>query len=118
MRVVCAEQNTLTVRPMFARRVIKSALLSSLVLAGSMSLGTAHAAGTDQYARSCATCHAAGVLGAPKAGDKAAWAGRMKQGMPTLIKHAKDGYKNMPAGGLCKNCTDEEYASLIKMMAD
>jgi len=118
MRVVCAEQQTQARRIGSARRLVKAALMSSLILGGSISLGTAQAAGTDQYARSCATCHAAGVLGAPKAGDKAAWAARMKQGMPALVKHAKEGYKNMPAGGLCKNCTDDEYASLIKMMAD
>jgi len=118
MRVVYAEQKTQTVSSVFAHRLIKSALLSVLVVAGSVGVGSAQAAGTDQYAHACATCHAAGVLGAPKAGDKAAWASRMKQGMPVMVKHAKEGYKNMPAGGLCKNCTDEEYASLIKMMAN
>jgi cytochrome c5 len=96
--------------------MLQSALLAAFVLAGVS--GTAQAAGTEQYAHSCATCHQAGVLGAPKAGDKAAWAPRLKQGMPTLIKHAKEGYKNMPARGLCNNCSDEEYASLIKMMAN
>ncbi len=103
-------------RPRRIGFVVKSALLSTLILAGAC--GTAQAALTDQYGRSCATCHQSGVLGAPKSGDKAAWALRMKQGMPVMIKHAKEGYKNMPARGLCNTCTDEEYAALIKMMAN
>ncbi len=40
----------------------------------------------------CTSCHTAGVAGAPKLGDKAAWAPRIAQGLDTLIKHATDGY--------------------------
>jgi cytochrome c5 len=37
-----------------------------------------------KYAQSCATCHGAGVLGAPKKGDTTAWEPRLKQGSETL----------------------------------
>ena len=40
----------------------------------------------------CHSCHETGVAGAPKVGDKAAWAPRVAEGIETLIKHATDGY--------------------------
>lgn len=81
-------------------------------------LNVSYAATTaDLYNQSCVTCHGAAVLGAPKTGDKAAWNARMKKGMPTLVKNVKDGYKNMPARGLCNTCTDAQLADLIVLMA-
>jgi len=51
----------------------------------------------------CSVCHGAGIAGAPKAGDKAAWAPRIAQGKPTLYQHALQGYTGksgaMPAKG-------------------
>lgn len=51
----------------------------------------------------CHSCHETGVAGAPKVGDKAAWAPRVAEGIETLVKHAIDGYTGktgvMPAKG-------------------
>jgi cytochrome c5 len=52
----------------------------------------------------CTSCHTAGIAGAPKVGDKAAWAPRIAEGLDTLIKHATEGYHGpdgnyMPAKG-------------------
>lgn len=59
--------------------------------------------GDQAYTTACATCHDAGVAGAPKYGDKAAWSARIAQGMPTLYKHALEGFQGkagfMPARG-------------------
>jgi cytochrome c5 len=44
-------------------------------------------------------CHAAGVAGAPKLGDKAAWAPRIAQGMETLVGNAVKGKGAMPPKG-------------------
>ncbi len=59
--------------------------------------------GEAAYTKICAACHAAGVAGAPKTGDKAAWAPRIAQGKETLYKHAIGGYQGgkgvMPARG-------------------
>lgn len=77
---------------------------------------TAQADVTGKYNASCATCHQAGVLGAPKTGDKSAWASHLKKGMNTLINNTKNGYKNMPARGLCDDCSDADYEALIKLM--
>lgn len=47
----------------------------------------------------CATCHLAGVAGAPKIGDKAAWAPRLGQGLEGLAKSATTGKNAMPPKG-------------------
>ncbi len=94
------------------KRVLLAALL---VLAPT--LNVAYAGTTELYNQSCVTCHGAAVLGAPKTGDKAAWNARMKKGMPALVNNVKNGYKNMPAKGLCSNCTDADLANLIELMA-
>lgn len=88
-----------------------------MVAVMSVTAGAVHAGVDELYSQSCATCHAAGVLGAPKSGDQAAWAPRLKQGMPLLIEHTRNGYKNMPARGLCDSCTEADYAALIKLMS-
>ncbi len=40
----------------------------------------------------CSACHGAGIAGAPKAGDKAAWGPRIAQGKATLYQHALQGF--------------------------
>ena len=47
----------------------------------------------------CGTCHLAGVAGAPKIGDKAAWAPRLGQGLDGLVKSATAGKNAMPPKG-------------------
>lgn len=91
------------------------AVAAGMLLAVSAST-PAHANVKAKYDASCATCHQAGVLGAPKTGDKAAWNALQKKGMNTLLKHVKDGYNNMPARGLCDDCSDSDYTALINMM--
>ncbi len=59
--------------------------------------------GEAAYQKMCQTCHASGVGGAPKAGDKADWGPRIAQGKDTLYKHAIAGFQGskgvMPAKG-------------------
>jgi cytochrome c5 len=60
----------------------------------------ADAGGEALYKQSCVACHAAGVAGAPKFGDKAAWAPRLQQGMPALVQSVIKGKGAMqPKGG-------------------
>jgi cytochrome c5 len=70
------------------------------------------------YETSCKTCHTIKGSGAPLAGDVAAWAPRVKQGMPTLVGHTVQGFKAMPAGGQCAGCTAADYEALIKFMSE
>lgn len=70
------------------------------------------------YRSTCFACHASGAVGAPKTGDKEAWASRIEEkGMDTLVNNAKNGVGAMPPGGLCQNCTDEQFKALIEYMA-
>jgi len=55
--------------------------------------------GKSVFEANCTVCHATGVAGAPKAGDKAAWAPRIKTGMPALYASALKGKNAMPPKG-------------------
>ncbi|HYL72425.1 MAG TPA: c-type cytochrome [Candidatus Dormibacteraeota bacterium] len=56
--------------------------------------------GKELFEQVCSTCHGQGIAGAPKAGDKAAWAARIAEGKPTLYQHAVNGYQGGPGGGV------------------
>lgn len=73
--------------------------------------------GEELYNTVCAACHGAGVAGAPKFGDKAAWAPRLGLGLDGLLKSAITGKNAMPprAGS---NASDYELARAIVYMAN
>jgi cytochrome c5 len=61
-------------------------------------------AGKALFNQACALCHGAGIAGAPKLGDKVAWAPRLAQGTATLYQHAIAGFQGKagvmpPKGG-------------------
>jgi cytochrome c5 len=56
-------------------------------------------AGKDVYAAQCAACHATGAANAPKLGDAAAWAPRIKTGYDALLTSALKGKGSMGAQG-------------------
>lgn len=69
------------------------------------------------YDRTCATCHAIGVAGAPKLGDVAAWAPRIEKGMAMLYEHSINGLPpGMPAKGMCFNCSDDQLKAVVDYM--
>ncbi len=75
--------------------------MKKLVLAATIALaatGTtvALADGKSTYQQACFACHGTGAAGAPKLGDKAAWASRVKQDMATLETHAIKGFSSKP----------------------
>ena len=72
--------------------------------------------GKQIYDSTCVACHGAGVAGAPKVGDKAAWSPRAAQGIKTLLQHATQGYKAMPPKGTCADCTEAELEGAINYM--
>ncbi len=67
------------------------------VAAGAPAAGKAD--GKKIFESACAVCHGAGIAGAPKPGDKAAWAPRLKTGMDALYASALKGKGAMPAKG-------------------
>lgn len=68
------------------------------------------------YEANCSVCHAQGLAGAPKLGDKTAWAPRIKENIDVLFTHTLQGYKTMPARGNCKNCTNAEIEAAVVYM--
>ncbi|MEO5689311.1 MAG: c-type cytochrome [Burkholderiaceae bacterium] len=55
--------------------------------------------GKQVFEVQCTTCHTAGLLGAPKFGDAAAWGPRVAKGYDALLSSALHGKGNMPAQG-------------------
>lgn len=90
-----------------------------LILAAVGASSTAFAAdGAAVYNQNCAMCHAAGLANAPKLGDKAAWAARVKLGRDALVASAAKGKGAMPAKGGNPKLTDAEIeASVDHMLA-
>ena len=72
--------------------------------------------GEQVYSKACTTCHAAGIAGAPKMGDVAAWGPRIEKGMETLYSSAIKGLNGMPAKGMCFDCSDEELKASVDYM--
>lgn len=73
--------------------------------------------GEEVFKGVCTGCHTAGVSGAPKFGDKDAWAPRIAQGLDTLLQSATKGKGAMPAqaGG---EYSDQEVANAVVYMAN
>ena len=74
--------------------------------------------GEAVYNLACMACHSAGVAGAPKLGDKSAWAGRMAKGMETLVSNAINGIGAMPAKGGNPTLSDTEVENAVQYMVD
>lgn len=76
--------------------------------------------GEGPYKQVCALCHGGGVAGAPKTGDKAAWAPRIAQGNDTLYKHAIEGFTGqagmMPPKGGGTGLSDEQVKLAVDFM--
>jgi cytochrome c5 len=79
-----------------------------------------NAVGNSVYNKTCALCHAAGVAGAPKPGDKEDWGPRIAQGEETLYKHALEGFTGakgmMPPRGGGSALSDEEVKAAVDFM--
>ncbi|MBV7537780.1 c-type cytochrome [Duganella sp. sic0402] len=68
------------------------------------------------YTTTCAACHAAGIMGAPKVGDKAAWKPRIAKGKPALYASAISGVKMMPPRGGNPGLKDDELKAIVDYM--
>lgn len=78
---------------------------------------SAAADGKGLYDKACFACHAAGVAGAPKFGDKAAWAPFVAQGMDAMLKIVISGKGAMPPRG-GTTATDAELQAAVQYMVD
>lgn len=78
------------------------------------------ALGQRVYDESCRSCHAEGIAGAPKTGDRAAWAERIARGMEALTQNSIEGFTGetgtMPARGGDPSLSDDEVKAAVEYM--
>jgi len=78
--------------------------------------------GEQVYNTTCIACHAAGVAGAPKFGDKGAWAPRLGQGLAVLHRRALEGFQGkagvMPPKGGRVDLADQSIVNAVDYMAN
>jgi cytochrome c5 len=74
-------------------------------------------AGEALYKQACFACHATGAAGAPKLGDKAAWASRVQQGLPALVQSVVKGKGAMPPKG-GSNASEQDIRAAVEYMVD
>lgn len=74
-------------------------------------------AGEELYNAQCVACHGAGLLNAPKFGDKEAWAPRIAKGKDTLHMHSAKGFNQMPAQAANGVSEAQVYAAVDYMVA-
>ncbi|HHE07429.1 MAG TPA: cytochrome c5 family protein [Chlorobaculum parvum] len=101
-------------------RFVSAALIGAALLISGNAFAYDAAAGKATYDTSCAMCHKTGMMGAPKVGDKAEWAHRIKQGMNALVANSIKGYKGakgmMPAKGGNPKLTDAQVGNAVAYM--
>jgi len=100
---------------------IRAIFTAALICLGIVSWHWANAAGNPKhgeriYKHYCKDCHATGVKGAPKVGDKAAWADRITKGELLLTQHAFFGHRKMPTFGDCAECNRGDFADAVAYM--
>jgi cytochrome c5 len=73
----------------------------------------------SNYKKTCATCHNAGIAGAPKFADAAQWESRIAKGMDTLYASSIGGMPpGMPAKGMCFSCSDDDLKAIVDYMVE
>jgi len=117
-KVVAQADSEITAR---IKPVGELVVASAAVVANGV-IPTAKAAdGKATYDKACMACHAAGVAGAPKFGDKADWGPRIAQGNDTLYTHALKGFTGkkgmMPAKGGNASLSDADVKAAVDYMA-
>lgn len=97
---------------------MKSRIMSTIVVAASLLVATSSyaASGKDVYEATCAACHGTGAAGAPKLGDKSAWAPRVATGVKALHASAVKGKGVMPAKGGNAALSDADVAAAVDFM--
>ncbi len=109
-----------TLTPVSATPSVTAPIVAMAIPAAAVAGAPTAAGGEGVFKGACVACHGAGIAGAPKAGDKAAWSARIAQGKPTLYEHAIRGYQGkagvMPAKGGNSALADADVKSAVDYM--
>jgi len=99
----------------FAKAALAAVAIGVCTVAGAQ---TKERSGKEIVDSLCVSCHGAGANGAPKIGDKKAWAARAEKGLSGLTKSAMQGIRQMPAHGGNPKLTDTEIERAITYMVN
>ena len=104
------------------KKLITLTIIVILVLVTAPSVFADAVKGQGVYMNFCAPCHASGIAGAPRVGDKPAWSERSAKDADVVINNAINGYQGksgyMPARGGNSALTDEEVSSAVMYMLE
>ena len=100
------------------KKFSKPALVAVLALLAAQALA-AGTSGEQVYNVNCAPCHKVGLQGAPKIGDRDAWAPRVRKGTAVLLDHALNGFGAVmpPRGGNTSLGDDQVRLALAHLLA-
>jgi len=99
-------------------RTILATSIVALVSMAPVGAQTPERTGKQVVDSLCISCHGSGASGAPKIGDKKAWADRAAKGLSGLSKNALAGIRQMPAHGGNMKLTDIEVERAITYMVN
>lgn len=92
--------------------------LTAALAAHQLAQPAAAADGKTVYGQTCAACHASGLAGAPKVGDKGAWAPRTGAGKSGLLASVVKGKGAMPPKAGNASLTEEDIGAAIEYMLE
>jgi len=97
---------------------MKSTVLSAVsgILLATTAVVYAGDKGQEIYDSKCKVCHETGAAGAPKTGDKDAWAPRIAAGSDSLMNSVINGKNAMPPKGTCMDCSDDDLKAAMEYM--
>ena len=106
--------------PMVVAPVVVAAapVAAAPVTASAPAAGATNDVGEKLYKQACAACHVAGVAGAPKFADKAAWAPRIATGMDALVASVVKGKGIMPPKGGAASASEADLRAATQYMVD
>lgn len=90
---------------------------ATVAAAATSTAGDANLSAEQLYAP-CGACHAAGVLDAPKYGDKSGWQDRISKGVDALYNSAINGIGAMPAKGGRADYSDDDIKKIVDYMLE
>ena len=113
---VAVDPNAPAAAPASAAAAAVAAAMPAVAIAPAAAKAGAAADGKATYDAVCNVCHGAGVAGAPKLGDKAAWKPRIATGKPALYAASLKGKGAMPAKGGNTTLSDEAVKAAVDHM--